>query len=59
MLPERPPLNGCRWRLVTVAAGKEHVTDPLAYVFLGARVVQSPSQIGETMLGVLKERGLA
>ncbi len=42
--------------LVTVAAGKEHVTDPLAYVFLGARVVQSVIHLASTSAAAVTAR---
>ena len=34
--------------LVAEVAGKSHVTDPLAYVFLGARIVQSLIHLAST-----------
>ena len=34
--------------VLAVVAGKAHVTDPLAYVFLGARIVQSVIHLAST-----------
>jgi uncharacterized MAPEG superfamily protein len=34
--------------VVAILAGKTHITDPLAYVFLGARIVQSVIHVAST-----------
>ena len=42
--------------LLSVVAGKSHITDPLAYWFLGARIAQSAIHLASTSPNAVKAR---